>query len=351
MANNIKDMAEISLALYRKYRPDNFEDVRNQEHIVSVLKGALKKKMIPHALLFTGPRGTGKTTVARIFAHEVGASDVDIYEIDAASNRGIDDIRELKEAVHTLPFESPFKVYINDEVHMLSKDAFNALLKTLEEPPAHVIFVLATTEKDKVLDTIISRCQVFEFHSPSRDELRDVVMSVAKKEKFKLDASVADVIALSADGSYRDALGITQKVMMASGDNVLTPDEVALVVGAPRNILLQELVTSFAIKDIEKGLMALAQANESHVDMKLFFKLLLERIRVIMMLRHNAKNADTLLLQYTEEDRELLSGYAKDAKSPINSHLLVKIIDASAYIGKTSIGVLPLELLIIEHCN
>ena len=344
-------MAEISLALYRKYRPDNFDDVRNQEHIVSVLKGALKKKMIPHALLFTGSRGTGKTTVARIFAHEIGASDIDIYEIDAASNRGIDDIRELKEAVHTLPSESPYKVYIIDEVHMLSKDAFNALLKTLEEPPAHVIFVLATTEKDKVLDTIISRCQVFEFRAPTREELRDVVVSVAKKEKFKIDTQVADVIALSADGSYRDALGITQKVMMASGDNVLTTDEVALIIGAPKNILLQEITTAFAQKDIEKGLNALAQAGASHVDMKLFFKLLLERVRTIMMLRHNPKNADTLLLKYGEDERATLLAYAKDTKSPINSHLLVKMIDASEYVGKSYIKELPLELLLIDHCS
>ncbi len=344
-------MADISLALYRKYRPDNFDDVKNQEHIVSVLRGALKKKMIPHALLFTGSRGTGKTTVARIFAHEIGASDIDIYEMDADSNRGIDDIRELKEAVHTLPYESPYKVYIIDEVHMLSKDAWNALLKTLEEPPAHVIFILATTEKDKVLDTIISRCQVFEFRAPTRDELRELVLSVAKKEKFKIDTQSADVIAMSADGSYRDALGISQKVMMASGDSMLTSDEVALIVGAPKNILLQEVIRALGEKDIEKGLEALAQAGKSHVDMKLFQKLLLERVRTVLMLRHNPKSAGAVLLQYGEDDRAILTQYAKDVKSPINSQLLLKIIDASEYIGKSYIKELPLELLVIEHCN
>jgi len=344
-------MTDISLALYRKYRPDNFNDVRNQDHIIAVLKGALEKGMIPHALLFTGSRGTGKTTVARIFAHAVGAHDVDIYEIDAASNRGIDDIRELKEAVHTLPYESSYKVYIIDEVHMLTKEAFNALLKTLEEPPAHVIFILATTEKDKLLDTITSRCQVFEFHAPTREELADTVMGIAKKEKFSLDAHAADVIALAADGSYRDALGIVQKVMMASGDEKLTADEVAEIVGAPKNILLQDMVTALTTKNVEKGLAALTQAMTSNVDMKLFFRLLLERLRTIILLRHTPKNAEELLRQYGEDDKALLSEYAHDAKSPINSHLLTKMLSAGEYMGKSYVSALPLELLLIEHCN
>src|SRR6056297_1764313 len=173
-------------ALYRKYRPESFADVRDQDHIVSALEGAIKKGEIPHALLFSGTRGTGKTTLARIFAHEIGTSDIDLYEIDAASNRGIDDIRELKEAVHTLPYESEQKVYIIDEVHMLTKEAFNALLKTLEEPPAHVVFILATTEVEKLLDTILSRCQVFQFRAPSRAVLAEMVTEIARKEGFSL---------------------------------------------------------------------------------------------------------------------------------------------------------------------
>ncbi len=344
-------MTQISLALYRKYRPDNFDDVRNQEHIISVLRGALKKNMIPHALLFTGSRGTGKTTVARIFAHELGAHDVDIYEIDAASNRGIDDIRELNESVYTLPYESPYKVYIIDEVHMLTKEAFNALLKTLEEPPSHVIFILATTEKDKLLDTITSRCQVFEFRAPTREELCDTVLNIAKKEKFELSTHVADVIALSADGSYRDALGITQKVMMASSDEILTADEVAEIVGAPRSVILLDLLIAFGTKDCERGLRALAQAMESHVDVKLLYKLLLEHMRAVMLLRHSTAYAKARTVQFSDESIKLMQAYAKELKSPINSHLLVKMLDVSNLIGKNSVGVLPLELLIIEHCS
>lgn len=344
-------MTDISLALYRKYRPSTFEEVRNQEHIISVLKGAVTKKMIPHALLFVGSRGTGKTTVARIFARAIGAHDVDIYEIDAASNRGIDDIRALRDAVHTMPFESPYKVYIIDEVHMLTKEAFNALLKTLEEPPAHVIFILATTERDKLLDTITSRCQVFEFRAPSRDELRDTVMAIAQQEHFTLDASSADVIALSADGSYRDALGITQKVMMASGDTALTPDEVATIVGAPKAVLIASVFESFVEKDAQKGLEALRQAATSGVDMKFFMRLLLERVRTTVLLRYTPDASSQLLIQYGDAERTQLTRAAKEATATVNSHLILRLITASEFIGKSAITVLPLELALIEHCQ
>ena len=343
-------MTDISLALYRKYRPKTFDEVRNQDHIVSVLKGALAKQMIPHALLFTGPRGTGKTTVARIFARELGAHEVDIYEIDAASNRGIDDIRELKESVHTSPYESPYKVYIIDEVHMLTKEAFNALLKTLEEPPAHVIFILATTERDKLLDTITSRCQVFAFHAPSRVELRDTVIAVAQQEHFILDTSAADVVALSADGSYRDALGITQKVMMASGDTVLTADEVATIIGAPRNALVHDIFLAFVNKNVEMGLTALAQVDEGHLDMKLFMRLLLERIRTVLLLRYNPEETEALLVPYGDTEKSALLDAAKNALT-VNSTLVLKLITASEYVGKSSIPQLPLELALIEHCT
>lgn len=141
-------MSEI--ALYRKYRPQKFKDVVGQDHVVKVLQGAIDLGNISHAYLFSGSRGTGKTSIARIFAKEIGTTPNDLYEIDAASNRGIDDIREIRDGVSTLPFESKYKVYIIDEVHMLTKEAFNALLKTLEEPPAHAVFILATTELDKL---------------------------------------------------------------------------------------------------------------------------------------------------------------------------------------------------------
>ena len=343
-------MTDSTRALYTKYRPQSFDEVRNQDHILTVLKGALKKRSIPHALLFVGSRGTGKTTVARIFAREVGAKEIDIYEIDAASNRGIDDIRELRESVMTLPYESPYKVYIIDEVHMLTKEAFNALLKTLEEPPAHVIFILATTEREKLLDTITSRCQVFEFRAPTREELRDVVIEVGKKEKCTLSAAAADVIAIAADGSYRDALGITQKVILASDDAKLTPDEVADVVGAPRNGILLELLNGFALRDVEKGLTALQNAHAAHVDVKLLYRLLLERVRAVIIARNlNARAADVLQV-FSPDDQAVLRTYAEDVASPINSRLLQRLIVTGDLIGKSVIPELPIELALIEHC-
>ncbi len=343
-------MNEISTALYRKYRPQTFEDVRNQDHIVNVLKGAIKKQSIPHALLFTGSRGTGKTTVARIFAREVGAHEIDTYEIDAASNRGIDDIRALKESVHTLPYESAYKVYIIDEVHMLTKEAFNALLKTLEEPPAHVIFILATTEKDRLLDTITSRCQVFEFRSPGRDELREAVLKVAKQEKFKLTAPGADVIALAAAGSYRDAFGITQKIILASNDTELSPDEIAEIVGAPKTLLLNELLTAFAKKDLERGLGALQSATISCTDPTLLYTLLLERVRAVILLRHSKKLSEIYKDQFDPETYSRIEQYAQEGATAIHSHLLIQFLEMGTYMGRNDVGFLPIEVVLLEEC-
>ncbi len=335
-------------ALYRKYRPQDFSEVRDQEHIVKVLEGAIKKSEIPHALLFSGTRGTGKTTMARIFAKAIGTSSVDLYEIDAASNRGIDDIRELKEAVHTLPFESKYKVYIVDEVHMLTKEAFNALLKTLEEPPAHVIFILATTEEEKLLDTILSRCQVFRFRSPSRSVLASIVTDVAGKEGFKLSPDAADLIAIAADGSFRDALGVTQKVILASGDAIGSADEVAAIIGAPRGEIMLSLVKSLHEGKTEAALEAIAEAVAAHVDIKLFTRLLLENVRAIMLVRHQPAKADELLSNFGPAAQDALKALAKESASPLNSHLLLRLLSATEQITYSPIPHLPLEIAVIE---
>jgi len=335
-------------ALYRKYRPQTFAEVRDQDQIVTVLKGAIKKGQIPHALLFSGTRGTGKTTLARIFAREIGTKPVDLYEIDAASNRGIDDIRELKEAVHTVPYESPYKVYIIDEVHMLTKEAFNALLKTLEEPPAHVVFILATTEEEKLLDTILSRCQVFRFRSPSRSVLAQTVTDIANQEGFKLDADSADLIAVAADGSFRDALGITQKVIMASGDKVGSVDEVAKIIGAPKTETLRTLLLALAEKKVDVALGAIQDAATAHVDMRLFSRLLLEHLRAVILLRHQPSETETLLAPFGQDTKALITTLAKTTPSPLNSHLLLRFITATEAVSHCPVPHLPLEVAVID---
>jgi DNA polymerase-3 subunit gamma/tau len=336
-------------ALYRKYRPTTFAEVRDQDHIVSVLEGAIKKGSIPHAMLFSGTRGTGKTTLARIFASAIGTSAIDLYEIDAASNRGIDDIRELREAVHTVPYESAYKVYIIDEVHMLTKEAFNALLKTLEEPPAHVIFILATTEEERLLDTILSRCQVFRFRSPSRGVLATTVTDIAKKEGVTLTSGAADLIAIAADGSFRDALSITQKVLLASGDTVGDADEVATIIGAPKTALLNQLLAALHAKDAAGALVCLHDAVANHVDMKLFVRVLLEAVRAVMIVRNDSKSKDDVLAQFGEATRAEIERLAGIATTPVNSHLLTRLLRVYDETTRSPIPQLPLEIAVVEH--
>src|SRR3989344_2041251 len=334
-------------ALYRKYRPHTFAEIRGQEPILKALEGAILSGRIPHALLFVGARGTGKTSMARIFAGAAGANSIDIYEIDAASNRGIDDIRGLREAVHTLPYESPRKVYIIDEVHMLTKDAWNAFRNTLEEPPAHLIFILATTESEKLLDTVVSRCQVFQFKAPSRALLRDTVLDIAEKEKFALGSDGADLIALAADGSFRDALGIMQKVMMASIDENASTDEVADIIGAPKGALVMDVVMALHAQDTTKGLAAIALAQAQNVEMKLFARLILERVRALILARHGS-DPEGALIHLREDDRADIAALAQDPASSINSALLSRLLLAAEQVGHTYIPQLPLELAIID---
>lgn len=337
--------------LYRKYRPETFAEVKEQDHIVSVLQGAIKKEAIPHALLFAGSRGTGKTTLARIFAREIGTTSMDLYEIDAASNRGIDDIRELREAVHTLPYESPYKVYIIDEVHMLTKDAFNALLKTLEEPPAHVVFILATTEEDKVLDTIRSRCQTFQFRAPTKAVLAEHLQSVAQNEQFTLKGDAAELIAIAADGSFRDALSILQKVILASGDAAGSADEVAEIIGAPKSTMLSDVLTGFADGDAQPVIAAVNRAHDAHVDMELFVRLLIERVRAVMLVRNGGDDASVYLSAFSDEEAEQLRTYASESAKTINSHLLRALLTAAAEMKRSPIPEASLELVAIEHAG
>ena len=334
----------MSQVLYRKYRPQKFSDVIGQDHIVKVLEGAIKLGNISHAYLFSGSRGTGKTSLARIFSREVGTSPDDLVEMDAASNRGIDDVRSIRDSVSSLPFRSQYKVYIIDEVHMLTKDAWNAFLKTLEEPPKHVIFILATTELEKVPDTVISRCQAFQFRQPNQAILKDFALAIAKKEDTKIDPEAAELVALLGDGSFRDTHGILEKVLISTGDKKITREEVEAVTGAPKSELVREILRSLVEKNLEQGLKAIGKAVESNAAMKLFAKLILERLRFLFLLRLKAGMESTIAEHVSEDDFNFLKGLASKAGPDLTADTLIKFIEAYENSGRTSIPELALEL-------
>ena len=339
---------DIHLALYRAYRPENFKDVRGQEHVVSVLQATIKNKKIGHAYLFSGSRGTGKTSIARIFAKEVGVVDKDLYEIDAASNRGIDDIRELREGVHVLPFSSPYKLYIIDEAHMLTKEAWNALLKTLEEPPPHAIFILATTERHKVPDTIQSRCELYTFKQPSRELLAETVSDIAKKEKYTLEQSAADLIALLAEGSFRDSLSILQKVITVSKNKKIEVSEVEEVTGAPSATIVRTLIEALAEKNTEKAIQAISNAVKENMDIRVLTKLVMHRVRAVLLLRYVPELKKDIADELSDEDMKLAEKLAKDKEMAISSNTLKALLEAYATMAYAAIPHLPLELAVID---
>lgn len=340
-------MAE-SKVFYRKYRPETWDAVIGQEHIVSVLSQSIENETYSHAYLFTGSRGTGKTSVARIFAKALGTQPEDIIEIDAASNRSVEDIDILRSGVRVLPFSSRFKIYIIDEVHMLSNHAFNALLKTLEEPPGHVIFILATTELDKVPETILSRCQVFSFRKPSEKILAALVQSIAKKEKLKVDTESVNLIAFLGDGSFRDTFGILQKVASATPNRAITRELVETVTGAPSLVLLQELYNALIEKDIDRAYKALLNAEAHHTDMMLLAELLLNTMRLSLMYRYAAGMREKIESDHSMEYVEIVKRGAIENVEAISSRGIVAMITAIERIAYASAPTLPLELAFIE---
>lgn len=252
----------MSQALYRKYRSRSLDEVLGQDHVTSILRRALEQGKIAHAYLLTGPRGVGKTSVARILAHEINhlpydddASNLDIIEIDAASNNGVDDIRALREKAQVAPVSAPKKVYIIDEVHMLSKSAFNALLKTLEEPPEHVVFILATTDADKLPATILSRVQQFFFRPIPTEIMTRQLMNIAKKEGFAIEEDAARLIAERSRGGFRDGIStLDQLSILATSDQPLTANMVTEYLGLSDATMLGNLLDSYPSDDNEKVL-------------------------------------------------------------------------------------------------
>lgn len=282
-------------ALYRKYRPQTFDDIVGQNHIVSVLKNAIDKDQISHAYLFYGSRGTGKTSIAKIFANEVNNNEVyqkenvDIIEIDAASNNGVDEVRDIKEAIKFLPTEGKYKVYIIDEVHMLTTAAFNALLKTLEEPPAHVIFILATTEIHKIPATILSRCQRFEFKNLSQEQLIDRLKYIAKEESLVIEEAAVEKIATLAKGGLRDAISILDQVSNYSEE--ITLNHILEVTSSISEDDILEFYRDLLKCDVIKSLLKYNEFVAQAKDTKLLLNDLINVTRDIIVYK-NLKNTN-----------------------------------------------------------
>lgn len=322
-------MSEPHVALYRKYRPQTFNDVVGQEQIVTLLESSIKQKKISHAYLFCGGRGTGKTTVARIFARDIGCNPEDIIEIDAASNRGIDEIRELRDAVRTSPFSSPYKVYIVDEAHMLTKEAANALLKTLEEPPSHVIFILATTDPEKLPQTIVSRCQKIVFQSPNLATLSARLIHVAKEEGKTLDEDSALLVARHGKGSYRDALGVLEQVLTTGGKTIKL-DDVRSSLGTPDKTLLLKLLAEFCVHN-EKGIVETIEALRKKQSSALTtYDEFLELIRHSLLIRiGEEKTPDVELVTLSKQYATIIS--SKLILSLLERRHLLEVSEAHAW--------------------
>jgi len=345
-------------SLYRIHRPTTFAEVVGQEQVTRPLEEAAKGKKIGHAYLFAGSRGLGKTSVARIFSAAIGSSERDLYEVDAASNNSVEDIRTLTEGVYTLPFESPYKVYILDEVHMLSKSAWNAFLKTLEEPPAHAVFILATTELEKVPETVQSRCQVFEFKKPTRAALAKMTSAVAKKESYALAPDAAELIAILAEGSYRDALSVLQKVFAGlpaqagASNKSLSREMVEAATGAPRREQVHALINALAEGDKNKALSAIEKAAKADVDMRLFLELVLEALRATLLIRYAPDLHKELEAELGADEFSVLEKFAKPndghTMSIITHTTLLAFLTASERIRYAPIPALPLELAVLE---
>ncbi len=276
----------MGLALYRKYRSRTLDDIVGQEHVTTVLRRAIDTDRVAHAYLFTGPRGVGKTSIARILAHEINhleytdeSSHLDIIEIDAASNNGVDDIRDLREKVQIAPSSASKKVYIIDEVHMLSKAAFNALLKTLEEPPAHVVFILATTDADKLPMTIISRTQRHSFRRASTENIVKNLAVIAKKESLLIDSDALELIAEHSDGSYRDSVSLLDQLAnTVENGNAITVATITDSLGLAPSDQIEQLLQAMLAKDFDMLVSLLRNSTNQGIQPSIVASQLIARI-------------------------------------------------------------------------
>ncbi len=357
-------------ALYRKFRPQEFEDVKGQDHIVTTLKNQIKADRIGHAYLFCGTRGTGKTTVAKIFAKAVncehpvdgspcgecaickaitnGAS-MNVIEIDAASNNGVDNIRQIREEVTYRPTEGKFKVYIIDEVHMLSSGAFNALLKTLEEPPAYVIFILATTEAHKIPITILSRCQRYDFHRISIDTIAGRLMDLMQEEQVDVEERAIRYVAKAGDGSMRDALSLLDQCIAFHLGETLTYENVLEVLGAVDTDIFSQLLRQIIHKDITGAIGTLDTLVDEGREMGQMVNDFTWYLRNLLLLQSSDDMEDVL-----DMSREHLNALKEEAEM-VKPEVLMRYIRIFSELGNqikyaTQKRIL-IEIAIIKLCK
>jgi DNA polymerase-3 subunit gamma/tau len=331
-----------SASLYRRHRPQSFAEVVGQEHIVRTLSNAVEKGRVHHAYLFVGSRGTGKTSMAKILARSLNCvngptltpcgecescqtiaagTSLDVIEMDAASNRSVDDIRELRERVGFAPAGGHWKVYILDEAHMLTKEAWNAFLKTLEEPPPNTAFVLATTEPQKVMATIVDRCQRFDFQRPSLEQIAEVVKRVAAAESIEIEDGAVALISRSATGSFRDALGTLDQLVAFGGESVTT-DEVVELLGAADAELLFDTTDALASGDGKAALEAVERLSRSGRDPGQFARDLIAHLRQLLVARATGQVPESFTVTVAQPER-----LAQQAKE-MDDAKLVGAIDA-----------------------
>jgi DNA polymerase-3 subunit gamma/tau len=363
----------MNLVLYRKYRPQTFSEIIGQEHIVQTLTNAISSGMISHAYLFSGPRGTGKTTLARLLAKAVNCQNrkegeaepcnkcsscleimagraLDLIEIDAASHRGIDEVRKLREGIKFTPTKSKYKVFIIDESHQLTREAANALLKTLEEPPSYAIFVLATTEIHKMIPTIISRCQRFDFRRLTMPEIIKRLETIAEKEKVKIEKPALELIASNSGGALRDGEGMLDQALTFAGTKgEIKTEDIKDLLGLVETEQVSKFCDFICQKKATEAINFLNEITDRGSDLQEFTKVLINYLRQALILKIvGSATANPIVTGLTKEEFQKLGEQAAVFKETELRNILNLFLEAENKMKYSPIPQLPLELAIIE---